>query len=163
MNTTVPKTGNAGIPQRGIFSIFVLLALVLAVTAQLVTGFWLAAHPGYILLFVHIGVGLVAILLTFAEWAWLLATRAGRAKLAGFFGRGTGPGEWSEGLFLAAVTLTVIAGALLAAAMRLGANLPFGLLLDSHRVLAIAVAGLYLVHSGFAMRRGGRRSRGKVL
>lgn len=131
----------------------VLLALVLAVTAQLVTGFWLAAQPGRVLLMVHVGVGNLAILLVIAEWAWLLAAPAGRAKLAGFFGRGTGLAEWSEGLFLIAVTLTVIAGALLAAIMRLGAHLPFGPLLETHRALAVIVAALYLLHSAYAMRR----------
>ena len=163
MNTTARQTGDIDIPRRGMFSILVLLALVLAVTAQLVTGFWLAAHPARVLLAVHIGVGFVAILFTAAEWAWLLATRVGRAKLIGFFGRGTGLAQWSEGFFLIAVTLTVIAGALLAATMRLGANLPYALLLGSHRALAIAVAVLYLVHSGFAMRRGKRRSRDKMV
>lgn len=153
MNTTTSQTAPRDSARRRLFSILVLLALVLAVTAQLITGFWLAAQPGSVLIAVHIGVGIVAILLTAAEWAWLLATRMGRTKLAGFFGRGTGPGEWSEGLFLVAVTLTVIAGALLAAIMRLGANLPFGFLLESHRALAVTVAILYFIHSALAMRR----------
>jgi len=153
MDTSTPRPAATTAPRRGIFSILVLLALVLAVTAQLVTGFWFAAQPGRVLLMVHVGVGTVAILLVVAEWTWLLAAPGGRAKLAGFFGRGTALAEWSEGLFLIAVTLTVIAGALLAAVMRGGAHLPFGLLLATHRVLAVIVAALYLLHSAYAMRR----------
>lgn len=153
MNINTSDAVGRTAPKRGIFSVLVLLALVLAVTAQLVTGFWLAAQPGRALIAVHIGVGIIAILLTVAEWTWLLATRLGRAKLAGFFGRGAGAGEWSEGLFLLAVTATVIAGALLAAIMRLGAAVPFAPVLESHRALAVAVAVLYLLHSALAMRR----------
>lgn len=153
MDTSTTQSTATATARRGIFSILVLLALVLAVTAQLVTGFWLAAQPGGVLLMVHVGVGVLAILLVIAEWAWLLAAPAGRVKLAGFFGRGTGLAQWSEGLFLIAVTLTVIAGALVAAVMRLGANLPFGPLLASHRALAVIVAALYLLHSAYAMRR----------
>ena len=160
MENLTPETGRPPAPKRGIFSILVLLALVLTVTIQLVTGFMLVAGPGIVLLAIHTGIGLAALVLVIAEWIWLMATRPGRHRLQGFFGSGTGPSDWSEGAFLVAVTLTVLAGALLAAIMRLGASLPFAPLLTLHRALAVAVAVLYLPHSGFAMRRNkaGRRN-----
>ncbi len=153
MENLKPEAGHTPVPKRGIFSILVLLTLVLTVTAQLVTGFMLAARPGTTLLAIHIVVGLAALVLVIVEWIWLMATRPGRHRLQGFFGSGTGPSDWSEGAFLVAVTFTVLAGALLAAIMRLGASLPFAPLLTLHRALAVAVAALYLLHSGFAMRR----------
>lgn len=143
-------------PKRGLFSIFILLGLVLAVTVQLVTGFVLMAHVNRALLSAHIFVGALAIILTAAEWAWLLATRSGRYRLSGFFAPGSGIAEWSEAAFLFAVTATVVIGALLAASLHGGMRLPFGALIATHRVLAIAVAVLYLLHSALAMRRGKR-------
>ena len=146
-------------PQRGFLSIIILLGLVLAVTAQLVTGFALMAHLNHALLATHIFVGALAIILTAAEWAWLLATRSGRYRLSGFFAAGSGIAEWSEAAFLFAVTATVVVGALLAASLHGGPRLPWGALLATHRALAVAVAVLYLLHSALAMRRRGKERR----
>jgi hypothetical protein len=146
-------------PKRGLFSIVILLGLVLAVTVQLVTGFILMAHVNRALLSTHIFVGALAIILTADEWVWLLATRAGRYRLSGFFAPGSGIAEWSEAAFLLAVTVTVVIGALLAASLHGGVHLPFGALLATHRALAIAVAVLYLLHSALAMRRRGKTKR----
>jgi hypothetical protein len=136
-----------------------LLALVLAITAQLVTGFAMMAHFNGALLVAHVIGGLAAIALAFAEWAWLCASRTGRYRLRALFGAGSGPGEWSEAAFLVVASVTVVFGALLAAAIYLGAHLPFARLLATHQGLAIAVAALYLIHSALSMRRANRRRR----
>lgn len=153
MDTTEPIDEYRSDPQRGPASIAVLLGLVLAVTAQLVTGFFLMARPGAALLVSHIVIGLVTLVLVVAEWSWLAVTRAGRRRLAGFVGAKSGPAEWSDALFLIAVSLTVVAGLLLAAALRLGLPLPFDSLLETHRALASAVLLLYVTHSILALRR----------
>jgi hypothetical protein len=140
-------------PPRGLASVFMLLGLVLAVTAQLVTGFVMMAHFNAAWLMAHIAGGIAAIVLTLAEWAWLALAPAGRFKLRGFFARGSGPKEWSEGLFLIVATVTVVFGALLAAIMYWGTALPFATLLTTHQALAIAVAVIYLAHSALSMRR----------
>lgn len=142
---------------RGALSLIVLLLLVLAITAQLVTGFTLMARPNGALLTAHIAGGIAAIVLTLAEWLWLTATHAGRHRLAGFFTAGSSPAEWSEGAFLIVATITVLFGALLAAVMDLGLRLPFDTLFEFHRALAIAVAILYLAHTGLSMHRARRR------
>ncbi|HEX5314522.1 MAG TPA: hypothetical protein VFX38_06425 [Gammaproteobacteria bacterium] len=136
---------------RSRLSIFVLLALVLAVTTQLVTGFALWSRPGGALLLAHVIGGAAAIALTLAEWLWLAATRPGRKRLAGFVAAASGPSEWSEAMFLVVTTATVVLGALLAAALYLGARLPFANLFAAHRALAIAVAALYILHSLIAI------------
>lgn len=153
------ESSAAAIPKRGIASVAILLALVLAVTTQLVTGFLLMAHTGASLLAAHLAGGVLALVLIVAEWAWLAATRAGRHRLAGFVGTGSGPAEWSEAAFLVVVTFTVALGTLLAAALRLGLAIPFGAMLDAHRALAALVVALYFGHSALAMRRASRRSR----
>lgn len=140
-------------PKRGLLSILILLGLVLAVTVQLVTGFVLMGHVNRALISTHIFVGALAIILTAAEWFWLLATRSGRYRLSGFFAPGSGIAEWSEAAFLFAVSATVVIGALLAASLHGGPRLSFGALLTTHRVLAIVVAVLYILHSALAMRR----------
>lgn len=144
-------------PSRGAISLIVLLLLVLAITAQLITGFTLMARPNGVLLTAHIAGGIAAVVLTLAEWLWLAATQAGRHRFAGFFDAKGGPAEWSEVLFLIAATVTVVFGALLAAVMYLGLRLLFGTLLDIHRALAIAVAVLYLAHTALSMHRARRR------
>ncbi|MGH8272678.1 MAG: hypothetical protein ACRES9_00245 [Gammaproteobacteria bacterium] len=143
---------------RGVLSVAMLLALVLAITAQLVTGFAMMAHFNWALLVAHVIGGLAAIVLTLAEWTWLAATRAGRHRLRGFVSVGGGPVAWSEAAFLVLATVTVVFGALLSAALYLGASLPFASLLDTHRALAIAVAALYLLHSTLSTVRARRRS-----
>ncbi len=147
-------------PARGAFSVAILLALVSAITAQLVTGFAMMVHFNTALLAAHLVGGLAAILLTIAEWTWLVATRAGRHRLHDFISAGGGPKAWSEAAFLVVATVTVVLGALLAAALYLGAHLPFGGLFQTHRALAIAVAALYLVHSVLSSLRARRHSRG---
>ena len=142
-------------PPRRTLSLPILLALVLAVTAQLVTGAWLWIAPGAVLLRVHIGVGAAAAVLVALEWAWLVSTPGGRLRLAGFFGRGTGPAGPIDGAFLVVVTAAVVLGLLLAGALRAGLALPFSALLWAHRALAIAAALLYLLHAA----RGPRRRR----
>lgn len=148
--------------RRGTWSVLILLGLVLAVTLQLVTGFTLQTRGGGgALLTVHIAGGIAATLLLGAEWLWLLATRAGRARLAGFAAPGSGPAEWSDGGFLLVVTATVVLGLLLACAVRGGpALLPFAAMLAAHRALAVAVAVLYLLHGAATMFR--RRRAGVV-
>lgn len=153
MNGTESRAAPHKMTARSKLSIAVLLGLVLTVTAQLVTGFILMAHPGRALLVTHIAIGFAALVLTAIEWIWLAATRAGRHRLTGFFGKGSGPGEWIEALFLIAVSLTVLAGILLATAMRFGLHLPFTHLLELHRAFAFAVLLLYAAHSVLAMRR----------
>ncbi len=143
-------------PARGTASLIVLLLLVLAITAQLVTGFTLMARPNGALLMAHIAGGIVAVVLTLAEWLWLTATHAGRHRLAGFASPRSGPAEWSEAAFLIVATVTVVFGTLLAAVMYLGLQLPFGPLFGIHRALAIAVAVLYLAHTALSMRRARR-------
>ncbi|MGH8225609.1 MAG: hypothetical protein ACRER1_05615 [Gammaproteobacteria bacterium] len=142
---------------RGTSSLIVLLLLVLAISAQLVTGFTLMARPNGALLIAHIAGGIAAVVLTLAEWLWLTATHAGRHRLAGFLGADSGPAEWSEAAFLIVATVTVLFGALLVAVMYLGLQLPFGPLFGIHRALAIAVAVLYLAHTALSMRRACRR------
>lgn len=145
--------------RRGTLSLLVLLGLVLAVTLQLVTGFLLEANAGIALLSVHIAGGVAATVLLAAEWLWLLTTHAGRTRLAGFVAAGSGVADWSDGAFLLIVTATVVLGLLLAAAVHGGPSvLPFGALLRAHRVLAIVVAALYLLHGATAMYRR-RRAR----
>lgn len=144
-------------PTRGATSLIVLLLLVLAITAQLVTGFTLMARPNGALLAAHIAGGIAAVVLTLAEWLWLTATHTGRRRLAGFLSAGSGPAEWSEAAFLIVATVTVVFGALLAAVMYLGLQLPFGTLFGTHRALAIAVAVIYLAHTALSMRRARRR------
>lgn len=148
-------------PGRGMVSVAVLIGLVLAVTAQLVTGFALMAHARNSLLTAHIIGGVCAIVLTVAEWAWLAGTQAGRLKLRRFFAPGSGPADWSEAVFLAAVTITVILGALLAAAMHGSLRLPYGAMLTTHRGLAIAVAVFYLLHSSLAARHSRMKELGQ--
>lgn len=138
-------------------SLAVLLGLVLAVTTQLITGFFLMARPSAALLVSHIVIGLITLVLVIAEWTWLAATRAGRHRLAGFLGAGTAPAQWTEAGFLVAVTITVVVGAVLAAVMHFGPGSAFGPLLGLHRALAIIVAVLYLLHSFFAMRSTNQR------
>lgn len=140
-------------PPRGIASVLMLLGLVLAVTAQLVTGFVMMAHFNAGWLTAHIAGGIAAIVLTLAEWAWLVLAPAGRFKLRGFFARESTAKEWSEGLFLIVATITVVFGALLAAVMYWGAALPFVTLLATHQALAIAVAVIYLAHSALSTLR----------
>lgn len=149
------------VPVRSLFSIGLLLVLVLAITAQLITGFALMAHPGTALLVAHIVGGIVALVLTVAEWTWLGATRAGQYRLAGFVAANSGMTEWSEAAFLVIATITVLFGVLLAVIMHLDLHLPFGALLATHRALAITVAVLYLAHSALALRRA-RRQRIRV-
>lgn len=144
-------------PPRSALSIIVLLLLVLAITAQLITGFSLWAQPGHGLLAAHVGGGVAAILLTGIEWGWLVGSVAGRHRLHGFSAPGSGMAEWSEAAFLLLATITVIFGALLATVLYLQLPLPFAALLGIHRTLAVMVAVLYLVHSGFAVRRARRR------
>lgn len=136
-----------------------LLALVLAITIQLVTGFWMMAAFGNGLLIAHVSVGIAAIVLTVAEWLWLCAAPAGRYRLQQFTASRSGPAEWSEAAFLVVATITVLFGALLAAVLYLGTRLPFATLLAAHQALAVAVAVLYLVHSAFATARARRRRR----
>ncbi|MGH8274010.1 MAG: hypothetical protein ACRES9_07120 [Gammaproteobacteria bacterium] len=149
----------ADAPKRGLFSVVVLLLLVLAVTAQLVTGFAMMTHFNGALLTAHIVGGIAAIVLTLAEWSWLAATRAGRHRLAGFVSVRGGPAEWSEAAFLVFASVTVVFGALLAAMMYLGLRLPFATFLDTHRAFAIIVAVLYLAHTALSMQRSRRRRR----
>lgn len=144
-------------PARSAASLIVLLLLVLAITAQLVTGFTLMAHPNGALLCAHITGGIAAIVLTLAEWLWLLAAPAGRHRLRGFVAAGSSPAEWSEAAFLIVATITVVFGALLAAVMYLGLPLPFATLFGIHRALAVAVAVLYLAHTAQSMRHARRR------
>lgn len=147
-------------PARGAFSLLVLLVLVLAVTAQLVTGFLFAFHPGKALLTAHVAGGVTALAATIAEWAWLCATRAGRYRLKSFVAAGSGPAQWSEAAFLLVATATVTLGALLAAMMHGRLGLPFGAVLEAHRALAVAVAVLYVAHSLLSMRKSrSRRAR----
>ncbi|MGH8427618.1 MAG: hypothetical protein ACRES7_06520 [Gammaproteobacteria bacterium] len=141
---------------RGLFSVLVLLALVLAITTQLITGFTLMVRPNGALLAAHIAGGIAAVVLTLAEWLWLTATRAGRDRLAGFLVTDSGPAEWSEAAFLLVATVTVLFGALLAAVMYLGLRMPFSVLFGIHRALAIAVAILYLVHTALSLHRARR-------
>jgi hypothetical protein len=151
-------------PTRSLFSVGLLLVLVLAITAQLVTGFALMAQPGTALLVAHLIGGVVALVLTVAEWTWLGATRAGQYRLAGSIAANSGMAEWSEAAFLIIATITVLFGALLAAIMYLDLHLPFGALLATHRALAITVAVLYLAHSALALRRTQRqRTRAKMV
>lgn len=140
-------------PARGVFSLLVLLVLVLAVTAQLITGFLLVFRPGTALLAAHVAGGAVAVVFTLAEWCWLCMTRAGRYRLKGFLAPGSGPAQWSEAAFLLVATVTVAIGALLAAMLHARTGLPFGPVLAAHRGLAVAVAVLYVVHSLLSMRR----------
>lgn len=140
-------------------SVAVLLALVLAVTSQLITGFAMMAHPNVVLLTAHIAGGIAAIVLTLAEWLWLTATSAGRHRLVDFIAADGGSAAWSEAAFLAMATITVVFGALLAAVMYLGLPLPFATLFGAHRALAIAVAVLYLVHSVLSIRRARQQRR----
>lgn len=141
--------------RRGKLSLAVLLGLVVAVTLQLVTGFALQfGAGGGALLTAHVAGGIAATLLVTAEWLWLLATPAGRARLAAFVSRESGLAQWSDGAFLLAVSATVVLGLLLASNLRGGPALfPFDPLLATHRGLAIAVAFLYLLHSATVMRR----------
>lgn len=134
-----------------------LLALVLAVTAQLVTGFVWMIRPSPALLVAHIVGGTVALVLTVTEWTWLGTTRAGRHRLAAFVAADSGLTEWSEAAFLVVVSFTVIFGALLAAIMDLDLHLNFDALLNIHRALAFVVAVLYLIHTILSMRRARRR------
>jgi len=144
-------------PARGAFSLLVLLVLVLAVTAQLITGFLLAFRPGTALLTAHVAGGVVAIVATIAEWAWLCATRAGRYRLKSFVAAGSGPAQWSEAAFLLVATTTVALGALLAGMLHAHLGVPFGPVLEAHRALAVAVAVLYVVHSLLSMGRSRNR------
>lgn len=146
-------------PARSAWSVVMLLALVLAITAQLITGFTMMAAFSTTLLMTHIGVGIAAIALTIAEWLWLLATPAGTYRLRGFFAAGSGPAEWSEAAFLIVASVTVIVGAVLAAAPYLGAALPFAAVLSIHQALATAVAMLYVVHAALATYRAGAKHR----
>lgn len=148
------------VPARGAFSLLVLLVLVLAVTAQLVTGFLLAFRPGTALLAAHVTGGVVAVAATIAEWAWLCATRAGRYRLKSFVAADGGPAQWSEAAFLAVATVTVALGALLATMMHVRLGVPFGAVLEAHRALAVVVAVLYVAHSLLSMRRPRRRRAG---
>ncbi len=152
-------------PVRSGFSVGLLLVLVLAITAQLVTGFALMTQPGTALLVAHLVGGVVALILTIAEWVWLGTTRAGQYRLAGFVAANSGITEWSEAAFLVIATITVLFGALLAAMMHLDLHLSFSALLATHRALAITVAVLYLAHSVLALRRAQkqRRTRAKVV
>lgn len=144
-------------PARGAFSLLVLLLLVLAVTAQLITGFLLAFRPGTTLLAVHVAGGVAALVFTVAEWSWLCATRAGHYRLRKFVAADSGPAEWSEVAFLLVTTVTVALGALLAAMMHAKLGLPFGPIFAAHRALAVAVAVLYVAHSLLSMRRSRSR------
>ena len=147
-------------PARSLFSLLVLLVLVLAVTAQLITGFLLVFRPGTTLLAVHVTGGVIALVFTLAEWSWLCATHAGRYRLKKFLARGSGPADWSEGAFLLVATFTVAVGVLLAVMMHVPTALSFVPVLTTHRVLAIAVAALYVVHSLLSMSRSRRRRSG---
>jgi len=146
--------------RRSALSLAVLLALVLAVTAQLLTGFWLWRSPGATLLTVHVAAGLATTVLLVAEWTWLLATEAGRARLRSYVAPGAGAAGWIDALFLLAVTATVVLGLLLAGILRLGLDLSLLPLLAAHRGLAAAVLVLYAVHAitaaGTRRRRAGR-------
>lgn len=144
-------------PARSVFSLAVLLLLVLAVTAQLITGFLLAFRPGTTLLAVHIAGGVAALVFTVAEWSWLCATRAGRYRLGKFVAADSGPAEWSEAAFLLVATATVALGALLAAMMHARTGFPFGPIFAAHRTLAVAVAVLYVAHSLLSMHRSRSR------
>lgn len=140
-------------PPRSIGSVVLLLALVLAITAQLVTGFWMAASFASSLLHAHIGVGVLAVVLTLAEWVWLLCARAGRYRLGRFFSPASGPVRWSEGAFFIVASITVLLGAAVAATLHGHTPLPFATLLAVHRALAGVTALLYLLHSALAVRR----------
>jgi len=144
-------------PARSVFSLLVLLVLVLAITAQLVTGFLLVFHPGTTLVKIHVAGGVAALVFTVAEWLWLCTTRTGRYRLKGFVGAGSGPAEWSEAAFLLVATVTVALGALLAAMMHGHLGSSFEPVLEAHRALAIAVAVLYVIHSALSMRRSRSR------
>lgn len=158
MSDDMQSTADKTFPARSTFSKLVLIGLVLMVTVQLLTGFALMFHSGAPLLAAHITSGLALLLLVALEWVWLCATRPGRCRLGGFISAGSGLAEWSEAAFLIVITFTAIFGALLAAIMKLGLHLPFGLLLETHRALASIVLILYLAHSVFAMRHGRSRT-----
>lgn len=157
MLKTPQSANNATPPARNLWSVLMLLALVLAITAQLVTGFIMMLAFSNGLLIAHVLVGMAAIVLTVAEWIWLCLAPAGRYRLGKYLTADSGPTEWSEITFLIVATATVALGALLAAILYLGAELPFGALLSIHQTLAIAVAVLYLIHSAFAIRRSRQR------
>lgn len=144
-------------PKRSVWSILMLLALVLAITAQLVTGFTMMASFNGTLLVAHVSVGVIAVLLTITEWAWLLGTPAGTYRLRKFFAAGSTPAEWSEAGFLIIASITVMVGAILASILYLGVNLPFAALLLIHQGLATAVAIVYIIHVILAARRTARR------
>lgn len=144
-------------PARSLLSIGILLVLVFAVTAQLITGFFLMTQPSPALLVAHIIGGIVALVFTVAEWIWLGATPAGRHRLTSFVAAGSGLAEWSEAVFLVAVSFTVLLGILLAAIMNLGLPLNFVAMLKIHRALAFVVAALYLIHTPLSMYRTRRR------
>lgn len=150
-------------PPRSIASVLILLVLVLSVTAQLLTGLYmtLTGNKPIGLIHTHAGVGLVAFVVTVAEWAWLLSTASGRFRLRSFVSSASGPTEWSEGAFLVLASITVFLGATLAAGMYLGVQLSMSArqaVFASHQGLAQLVAVIYVVHSAFAMQRARRRA-----
>lgn len=156
--TTANSNPNVEVPpKRSVWSIVMLLALVLAITAQLITGFTMMASFSSTLLVWHVSVGGIAVLLTIAEWAWLLITPAGAYRLRKFFAAGSTAPEWSEAGFLIIASITVLFGAALASILYLGVNLPFAVLLPIHQGLATAVVVVYVIHVILAAVRATQR------
>jgi len=120
--------------------------VVLAVTAQLVTGGWLAVRFSTPVLAAHLIGGLTATVLVALEWLWLGLSRYGRRQVRRMFGPRATVTDRVDGWFLALATVTVGLGLWLAAAWRLGAAAPLGILFTAHRLAALLVALLWLVH-----------------
>lgn len=162
--TSQPSQSHVPVPpSRSVVSVVILLVMVLSVTAQLITGLYMTStgNKPIGLIHAHAGVGLLALIVTIAEWVWLLSSASGRYRLRAFVSPAAGPIEWSEGAFLALATLTIFLGATLASSMYLGIALTPSsrlIIFKAHQGLAQLVAVVYVVHSALAMVRARKRA-----
>lgn len=150
-------------PTRSVLSVVILLVMVLSVTAQLITGLYMTStgDKSIGLIHAHVGVGVLAFVVTLAEWVWLGISRAGRFRLRSFVSSSAGPIEWSEGAFLVLATITIFLGVILASGMYLGVVLSpeaRRIAFSAHQGLAQLVAVVYVLHSALAMVRAKKRS-----
>ena len=156
--------------RRPRWALFILLGVVLTVTMQILSGFLLSAGMHWIFSF-HVADGLAAGVLIMGEWGWLLATPQGHKVMARMFLFSTetrhqlgrqirgeigfsasfreGLDAPVQGLFLIFASITVVIGILLW--QRHGGYLPW------HRVLAVILLVLWLLHLTFSIHDHWRR------
>lgn len=163
MATSAPQSPQIEIPPpRSRASIIMLIGMVVTISLQLITGFYMMGakiHTGG-WVHLHVTVGVLAIIFIIWEWFWLLTDEAGKHRLKTFFGKGTTAAEVTEGLFIIVATITIAFGAFLAA----GAYLGVGFVQDKqlmffkgHQGMAQLVLVLYVVHLIFTMIRSKKR------